>query len=299
MSILKKNILRKSLRKLAVYARSELPLFVAGTAGMTLLALAVVLLIMPNRFPDLGVNGIAVLSNYIWGISPIWIIGSVNFLLLLWGWRVLSPRFAIWTTYNVVLFTILLKLFERIPVPPLDDRFMIAVVAGVLKGVALGLIYSQGISSGGTDIPGMVLRKRFGIEMGQFNIYINFAILFLSFFVVGLEAVIYGMVSVYTMGIVSDSTLRSFNRRKQVFIITRNPQDVSKFIMKDLNRGVTLLHGRGGYTGQERAVLVAFLAPRQTAFLKNYLSSLDPHAFMAVSDASEVVGKGFKPWKSL
>ncbi len=299
MSIIRRSTIKRKVYKLFLYLKGEVPVFLNATLGTSLQALAVVLLIMPNRFPDLGVTGIAVLSNYVWGISPIWIIASANFLLLMWGWRTLSPRFAIWTIYNVVLFTVLLKVFEFIPVPALEDRFMIAVIAGVMKGIGSGLIFSYGVSGGGTDIPGMVLRKRFGIEMGQFNIYINFAILALSFFIVGLEAVIYGMVAVYTMGIVTDNTQRSFNRRRQVFIITRKPQEVSRYIINELNRGVTLLEGKGGYTGQQRAVLMALLAPKQTAFLKNYLSDLDPHAFMSVSDASEVLGKGFKAWKSL
>lgn len=299
MSFLKMERIREKFDVILLVARAEMSVMVISTAATALLAFAMAMLVLPNKFPDLGVNGIAVLSNYIWGISPIWIIASVNFLLLMWGWKILSPRFALWTTYNVVIFTLLLKLFQMVPPPPLHDKFMIAVISGVLKGIGSGLIYSCGISGGGTDIPGMVLRKKYGVEMGQFNIYINFAILFLSFFVVGLEPVIYGMVSVYAMGIVADNTQRAFNMKKQVFIITRNPHEVSEYIIKNLNRGVTLLDGSGGYTGQKRVILVAFLAPKQTAFLKNYLSELDPHAFMAVSDASEILGKGFKPWKSL
>jgi len=291
--------LRRTLMKILYRIKAELSVLIVSTAATALLAFAMAMLVLPNKFPDLGVNGIAVLSNYIWGISPIWIIASVNFLLLVWGWRILSPRFALWTTYNVIIFTLLLRAFQLLPSLPIHDKFMVAVISGVLKGIGSGLIYSYGISGGGTDIPGMVLRKKYGVEMGQFNIYINFAILFLSFFVVGLEPVIYGMVSVYAMGIVADNTQRAFNMKKQVLIITRNPHEVSKYIIKNLNRGVTLLDGSGGYTGQKRVVLVAFLAPKQTAFLKNYLSELDPHAFMAVSNASEILGKGFKPWKSL
>lgn len=299
MSIIRRSGFKRRLYKIIKVLKAEVPVFFNSTLGTSLQVLAVVLLIMPNKFPDLGVTGIAVLSNYVWGISPIWIIAGANFVLLIWGWRALSPRFALWTIYNVFLFSFLLKMFEFIPYPGLEDRFMVAVIAGVMKGIGSGLIFSCGVSGGGTDIPGMVLRKKYGIEMGQFNIYINYTILAFAFFIVGLESVIYGMVAVYTMGIVADNTLRSFNKKRQVFIITRKPQDVSRYIIKELNRGVTHLEGKGGYTGQGRAVLMAVLAPKQTAFLKNYLSDLDPHAFMSVTDAAEVLGKGFKPWKSL
>jgi len=277
----------------------EWPVFVSATLGTLLSAAAVVMFVMPNRFPDLGVTGIAVLTNYIWGISPIWVVASINAVLLYWGWKNLSLRFVLWSLYIVVLFTFLLGYLKFLPVPDIDDRFMAAVIAGVLKGFGAGVIYRYGVSGGGTDIPGMVLRRRKGIEMGTFNIYINLVILGFFFFVVGLESTIYGLVSVYVMGIVSDNTQRSFDKRKQVMIITNYPRKVSRYLIKNLNRGVTEIEGRGGYSRQKRPVLIALLAPRQTASLKNYLSEVDPSAFMSVTDASEVVGRGFKTWKSL
>ena len=299
MSLIKNRKFKRIVLVILHQFRMEWPVFISVNVGIAMIALAVVLFVMPNRFPDLGVVGIAVLSNYIFGISPVWIIASVNILLLIWGWKALSPRFVLWTTYSVFLLTFFLKVFEFLPCPPLDDRFMIAMIAGFLKGIGGGLIYRHGVSSGGTDIPGMVLRKNYGLEIGQFNIYINFAILALSYFVVGLESTIYGAVSVYVMGMMADQTIRSFDRRKQVFIITRNPQGISHFIINELNRGVTLMEGKGAYSGQERPVLFTLLGLRQTAMLKNQLAELDPRAFMSVSDATEVMGTGFKPWKSL
>jgi len=299
MSLFRNRKLKLFLARSVHQFRLEWPVFINVNLGIAMIAVAVVLFVMPNRFPDLGVTGIAVLSHYLLGISPVWVIASVNVLLLIWGWKALSPRFVLWTTYSVFIFTVMLKLFEYLPYPPLEDRFMVAMIAGFLKGVGGGLIYRYGVSAGGTDIPGMVLRKNYGVEIGQFNIYINFIILAFSYFVVGLEATIYGAVSVYVMGVMVDQTVRSFDRRKQVFIITRNPQAVSHFILHELNRGVTMLEGKGGYSGQERPVLLALLASRQTAVLKNYLSGLDPKALMSVCDATEVMGTGFKPWKSL
>jgi len=279
--------------------KEEWRAFVAVTAGVSLQALAVVLFVLPNRFPDLGVSGIAVLSNYVFGISPAWVILAANTLLMIWAWKELSPRFVLWTAWAVVLFSLLLKAFELVPVPVIGDKFMAAMVSGVIRGLGAGMVFRVGGSTGGLDIPGMALRKRYGIEMGQFSIYINMGILALSFFVVGLESAIYGAVGLYVFGIVLDNTTRSFDRRKQAFIITHIPDEVSAYINLTLHRGVTRLDGMGGYSKQPRPVLLTLLEPRQAMQLKKFLAENDPTAFMSVVEASEVLGKGFKSWKSL
>ena len=279
--------------------KEEWRAFVAVTAGVSLQALAVVLFVLPNRFPDLGVSGIAVLSNYVFGISPAWVILAANGLLMIWAWKELSPRFVLWTAWAVVLFSLLLKAFEFVPVPVIGDKFMAAMVSGAIRGLGAGMVFRVGGSTGGLDIPGMALRKRYGIEMGQFSIYINMGILALSFFVVGLESAIYGAVGLYVFGIVLDNTTRSFDRRKQAFIITHIPDEVSAYINLTLHRGVTRLDGMGGYSKQPRPVLLTLLEPRQAMQLKKFLAEHDPTAFMSVVEASEVLGKGFKSWKSL
>ncbi len=279
--------------------KDEWRAFLAVTAGVSLQALAVVLFVLPNRFPDLGVSGIAVLSNYVFGISPAYVILGVNSLLMIWAWRELSPRFVVWTMWAVLLFSTLLKTFEYFPVPAIGDRFMAAVLSGVVRGLGAGLIFRVGGSTGGLDIPGVALRRRYGIEIGQFAIFINTGLLGLSFFVVGLEAAIYGAVALYVYGIVVDNSIRSFDRRKQVLIITNVPERVSEFINLSLGRGTTRFEGVGGYSGQPRPALMTLLEPRQVVTLKKYLAENDPKAFMSVSVASEVLGKGFKSWKSL
>lgn len=113
--------------------KEEWRAFVAVTAGVSLQALAVVLFVLPNRFPDLGVSGIAVLSNYVFGISPAWVILAANTLLMIWAWKELSPRFVLWTAWAVVLFSLLLKAFEFVPVPVIGDKFMAAMVSGVIR----------------------------------------------------------------------------------------------------------------------------------------------------------------------
>lgn len=279
--------------------RREAPTFFLVSFGTAIVAFGIMSLTIPYRFPDSGVSGIAVLSNYAFGISPVWVVAGLNAVLLIWGLKELSRRFVAWTIYSVFLLSVLLKILEGISSPDLDERLLVAILAGVVKGLGGGLVLRSGSSLGGTDIIVIALRKRYGVEVGRFTFYINLVILSVSVAIVGLEGAIYGLVSIFSNGLVMDNVLRSFDRRRQVFVISSEPDAVSSFITEELRRGVTVLYGEGGYTHAKRRVIFCLLTPRQTVDLKRFMSSRDPGAFMVVSDASEVVGRGFKKWTSL
>jgi uncharacterized membrane-anchored protein YitT (DUF2179 family) len=279
--------------------RREAPTFFLVSFGTVIVAFGIMSLTIPYRFPDSGVSGIAVLSNYAFGISPAWVVAGLNAVLLIWGLKELSRRFVAWTMYSVFLLSALLKVLEGIPSPDLDERLLVAILAGVVKGLGGGLVLRSGSSLGGTDIIVIALRKRYGVEVGRFTFYINLVILSVSVAIVGLEGAVYGLVSIFSNGLVMDNVLRSFDRRRQVFVISSEPDAVSSFITEELRRGVTVLYGEGGYTHAKRRVIFCLLTPRQTVDLKRFMSNRDPGAFMVVSDASEVVGRGFKKWTSL
>ena len=264
----------------------------------TLQAFAVNYFTLHYRFPDLGVSGIAVLTNYVFGISPNWVILIGNLLLILWARKDLNLHFLGLTLTAIFTFSTMLSVFSHYPLPLPDDKFMATVITGLIKGFSLGLMLKVGGSSGGTDIIGVTLRKRYGIEFGQVSMAINFILLGLSIPVVGLEAVVYGAVGLYVNGITVDNVTHSFDRRKQAIIITNIPDEVSKFINQH-GRGVTRLEGHGGYTGQARPVLLTLLSPGQVVALKRFLKEHDEHAFVSICDASEVLGNGFKSWRSL
>ncbi|MDR2529461.1 MAG: YitT family protein [Synergistaceae bacterium] len=261
-------------------------------------AFAVINFTLPYRFPDLGVSGLAVLSNYVFGISPSWVVAAGNLLLIAWGWRNLSLRFLGLTVCSIMVFSIFMPIFLKFPLPLEQDSFMATVISGVLKGGAAGMIFNAGGSGGGTDIVAMVLRRRYGIEVGQFSIFVNLFVLTLSLGVVGLNPVVYGVVGLYIYGITLDNVMRKFDRRKQALIITSIPDEVSHFITSK-GKGVTRVEGQGAYTGQPRPVLISLLEPRHVVQLKAFLQEKDPKAFVSICDAAEVLGQGFKSWKSL
>ena len=288
----------ESLAALPSLLRRELWSLAAVVLANVVYAFAVNYFTLPYRFPDLGVAGLAVLSNYVFGVSPSWVIAAGNALLLLWGLRSLNPRFLLLTLMSIVTFSLLLPVFEAIPLNLPQDKFMATVITGFLKGAAAGVMFNVGGSGGGFDIVAMVLRRRYGIEVGRFTIFINFFILALSAGVVGLEPAVYGAVGLYIFGETLDNVTRSFDKRKQAFIITNIPDEVCHFIA-ERGKGITRIEGRGGYTGQPRPVLISLLEPRHVVQLKQFLREKDPNAFLSICDATEVLGRGFKSWRSL
>ena len=261
-------------------------------------AFAVANFVLPHRFPDMGISGIAFLVYYASNFPPSVIIAICNVLLLVWGWKTLNTRFLWLTVCSIAVFTISLPFFLALNLPWPDDKFMAAVIGGVLRGIASGIVFNTGGSSGGIDIIAMVLRRRYGMEVGQFSIFFNLGILILSLGVVGLDSMVYGVVGVYVFGITVDNVMLKFDRRKQALIITSIPDEVSAFITSH-GKGVTRIEGTGMYTGEPRPVLITLLEPRHVVMLKSFLQEKDPKAFVSISDAAEVLGRGFKNLNAL
>ena len=290
--------MKKFIAHIKLIIKEEWKAVLIVIIASSLQAFAVNYFTLHYRFPDLGVSGIAVLTNYMFGISPNWVILIGNLLLVAWARKDLSISFLALTIISLITFSIMLSIFAYFPLSLPDDKFMATVIVGLIKGSAGGLLFNAGGSSGGTDIAAVALKRRYGIELGGFSIFINLFILALSIGVIGLESVVYGAVGLYIDGITIDHVTRSFDRRKQAIIITNIPDEVSKFI-NSLGKGITRLEGIGGYTGQPRPVLITLLEPRHVVLLKKYLKEHDEKAFVSICDASEVLGKGFKTWRSL
>lgn len=279
--------------------RNELPTLIMSTLGVVIFSLGVVCFTLPYEFPDIGVIGIAVILKYSMGFSPALTNLAINAMLLLWGGRQLSKRFIAWTVYNTVLLSLTLQVLSNIDVPYVTDTFLVAVAGGLIKGVGLGMVFRTGGSSGGTDIVVAVLRKKLGVEVGRYTFYLNMLILSASVGIVGLEKVLFGFVACYIMGQAMDNVISSFDKRRLVFIVAKETRQIVDYISEELPRGSTVLYGEGGYTHERRDTVMCLLTARQAMELKRYLAINFPSAFMVITEASEVLGNGFKRWKNV
>ena len=297
----KRNKIKDFARRGYRLAKSEFSTFVISTFGIFIYTFGVIGFTMPYHFPDSGVMGIALLSKYALGLSPALVNLAINAVLIILGARELSRRFVLWTIYNIFLVTLFLQLMSGLQLPYINDMFLVSVAGGIVKGLGIGIVFRTGTSGGGIDIVIAVLRKRYGIEVGKYSFYMNVVILGASTAIVGLEKVLFGFVASYISGQAMDHVITSFDKRRMVLIISdhADEDEIINYISEKLNRGCTILDSKGGYTKSERSTVMCLLTPRQTMELKRHLASEHPRSFMVITEASEVLGQGFKKWKNI
>lgn len=286
-------------KKMQLLFFSEWKTFVISLLAIAIYSVGVVGFTIPYRFADQGVMGIAVLLKYVFGLNPALVMLVLNAVLLVWGARTLSKRFLIWTVVNAFMLSAILDIMQVVQFPVIEDTFLVAVVGSVIKGFGVGLLYREGVCAGGLDIAISVLKKRYGMEIGKLSFYFNMAILLVSLGIIGLNNMLYGAIACYVSSMAMDGVLASFEKRKLVFVIASDTGAVVEFINKKLNRGCTLLSSEGGYKHQEGFTIMCLLMTRQAVELKRFLAEHYPGSFMVLAEASEVVGKGFKRWRSI
>jgi len=262
-------------------------------------ALAIRLFLVPGDLVGGGVSGISQLINHYTG----WPIGLMIFLgnipLFLLGWRYLGGRgFAFRTAFAVIvisLFTELLALF--LPEGGLtDDMILNTLYGGILSGVGYGLVYRGRATSGGSDILARILVHKRGIPVSQ-SYFLTDAIVILGAGVTfGWENALYALVVLYISGIVAEAILEGPNAVRTAIIISTNPQPVVDSILQEMERGVTVLEGKGAYSGGEREVLFCVINRSEVIQLKALVHEVDPKAFMVIGQAHEALGEGFRPW---
>lgn len=274
----------------------ELDTLISTTIGTLLTCFAIIALMMPYKFASGGVTGVALITNYLWGLSPVWVITVGNALLLLWGWHYLSMRFALWTLYVTILTSLVLPIFEMFRYPVIQEPLLAAILGGIIGGIGYGMLFRVDASSGGMDVVSVAARKRWGADIGTMSLYINLVILLASFVAVSLEEILFGALMLYVETLTIDNVVHSFHRRTQALIISGRAPEIKNYIMTDLERTATLIPAKGAYRDTPLEMLLVILPRRQVASLKRYIASLDPTAFVIFSEVSEVVGEGFKSW---
>lgn len=239
-----------------------------------------------------GVGGIALLLFYTLGL-PIGVVTLLlNLPLLILGWREVNKPFVFKTVYGLAIFSITLDLFTGIQPLPFEDIFLGALYGGVLGGIGSGVIFRLGGSLGGTDIVAKVIQRRFGWAMGSTMLTINAMIILVSWAILGPKIALYTLVSIFTLSKTVD-VIQSGLPAKAVIIISNQSQPLVQRILKDVGRGVTFLHGQGGYSSADKNIIICVVSISELGHLKRIVREEDPQSFLIVQNASEVVGQGF------
>ena len=263
--------------------------------GNAMYALTVVLFLMPSGLITGGATGIALAFNKVTGLPVSGVLFVVNVAMLLLGWWVLGRRFALNTMASTVLSPFFMALWERLlgSLVLTDDLVLNTVFAGFGIGISLGITIRAGASTGGMDIPPLVLQKWFRWPVSITMMLFDIAILLVQAAFSQPEQVLYGIVLVITHTIVMDKMLMLGDSRTEVKIISTRSDEIRTAILAEIDRGVTVLHGEGGYTGEPSEVLLSVISNRELPRLEKLVHSIDPACFLIVSRVTEVSGRGF------
>ena len=264
-------------------------------AGNTLYALAVALFVLPNGLITGGTTGLGLAAQYFFGLPLSAFVGVFNAAMFLAGLLVLGKVFALTTVISSFYYPAILAVFQSLfgEVRLTEDPLLATVLAGLMIGATLGVVIRAGASTGGMDIPPLVLNKYFHIPVSASMLVFDMLILCLQAAFSPLQQCLYGIVMVIVYTVVLDKVLIFGTTRTEVKIISQHADDIREAIFTQLDRGVTVLHGEGGYSHEPEQVLLSIVSNRQLPKLEKLAHAIDPTCFMIVSHVTEVSGRGF------
>lgn len=273
--------------------------FLLMTLGTALVSVGVYFFKFPNNFSMGGVSGLSILLGKVIHVS--WLTPStfnsiINTLFLILGFLLLDKGFGFKTVYCSVLYAGLVQVFEWLcPMTgPLTDQLMLELFfAVILPALGSAILFNINASTGGTDIAALILKKFSGLDVGRALLCSDVLIAAAALFVFDITAGLCSLLGLVLKSVLVDNVIESLNRRKAFIIITSHPQIASAFITDELNRGATIWDGMGAYTKEGHQVVLTVLTRAQAVLLRRHLKQNDPHAFMIITNSSEIFGKGF------
>ena len=265
-------------------------------AGTAMTSFAFRFLTFPNRIVSGGVTGVAQIVNMLTGFPVGVFTILLNIPLFLLAWKKLGRRFVVLTAICMALSSVTIDLLEKTARPLTEEPMLAAVYGGVIKGAGFGLIYTTGATTGGVDIPARILRRKYPhINFGTFTLAIN-AVIILSFAVIfrRFDSSMYTLICMYISNKVIALLLYGPIDSRLCYIISDRSEELRAAITERLGRGATMLQGHGAWSGKEKQVILCVVKPPQLARLRTLVREIDESAFLVVSDARSVYGKGFE-----
>lgn len=275
-----------------VYSKDLLVRIAEFIAGVFLVAISYNVFLLPSN-TVYGVGGIGVILKKIFNITPALTIFISSMILLVLSLFTLGKKKTIRTVAGSILYPIFVaatsyyvRYFDLGTLEPV----VVVIIGAVTHGLGLGLIFKAGYTTGGTDILNDIVAKYGKVSIGKAMLFTDGLIIIISLFVFDFPTFIYSLISLYIISVMTDKVILGISQSKTFYIITDNETSVKKFIMNNLNHGVTVLQGRGGYTGDNQKIIMCTLPTREYFILKEGLKEIDPGAFFLVTDAYEVFG---------
>ena len=255
---------------------------------------------VPNDIAFGGITGVGQIINAILPWAPIGtVVIILNIPLFILGWRLLGGHLLLSSLYAMAVSSVFIDIINSIWTFEPMDSMLACVFGGVLMGASLGMVFQQGATTGGTDLIARLLKLKITwLPMGKLLIATDMVVIVASAIAFGsVYSALYGVVALYIAGIVMDRMLYGLDSAKVAYIISDRFKEIADVLVNDLDRGVTILQGQGGYSGAEKKVLMCAFKQRQIVSIKKMVKELDPSAFIIVCDAHEVLGDGFREYR--
>lgn len=277
----------------------DIKVIIGILVGNTIYALAVAMFILPNDLITGGTTGIALFLNTTLNIPVTLFVSIFNICMFLLGWKILGKKFALTTLISSFYYPFILGILENIFKNEImsNDTLLCVIFAGIMIGVAIGLVIRCGASTGGMDIPTLILNKKLGIPISISMYSFDFFILLGQMLIRKREMVFYGILLVLIYTIVLDKVLVIGKSQIQVKIISSKFEQINNMIINKLDRGSTLIHGETGFMHNKYPIVLTVVNNRELTLLNNYVYQIDSDAFMIINKVNEVRGKGFSSEK--
>lgn len=258
-------------------------------------ALAVAFFIEPSGLITGGGTGLALFFHHMFGFKTSYVVFIINTSLFLVGWKVMGRRFAANTLLSTFCMPVELHVSEMLAAhfTPVDDIVLCTVFGGLIIGASLGIVIRTGASTGGMDIPPIVVNKYFAIPISSTMWVCDICILILQAIFTDKNLVLYGIILVIIYTMTLNRMLILGKAKTQIKVISKKSEEIRRAIMQDVDRGVTVMYGRTGYLGKETEINLSIVSTRELAIAERLVHQIDPEAFIIVSRVSEVKGRGF------
>lgn len=269
------------------------------TLGLLVFAMAWVLFIIPAEIAGGGISGVAAVIYYATGVPVSLTYFVINIFLVIIAIKVLGANFGVKTIYSISVVTAIFALFQDlVKVPLVDDMFLSSVLGGMMSGIGLGIVFSRGGSTGGTDIIAMIVNKYRNVSPGRVIMLCDVVIIASVYFVFqSVEKLVYGYVVMWVVAYSLDSFLSGANRSAQMFIVSKEYERIAEFINNEAIRGVTLLDGSGWYTKKQTKIVMSVVRKKETGAIFRKIKQIDPDAFISMGSVMGVYGQGFEKLK--
>jgi uncharacterized membrane-anchored protein YitT (DUF2179 family) len=260
--------------------------------GALLFSLAVNLFVIPNEFGEGGVTGLTMITYYLYQWSPGIVSLILNALLLIMGYKFLDKTTTVYTIIAVFFNSLFLILTKNWHIAS-DELIINAIFGGILSGVGIGMIIRVGGTTAGSTIIARILHKFLDWNVSYALLLVDLVVVFASYFIIGVQSLMFTIVMLYIATKVMDFIIEGVNPKKAITIVSKEQDKIAEQVNRIMDRGVTVIYGRGYYTKEPKELLYIVISKQEVTMLKKIVRAIDKEAFIAIHDVRDVFGEGF------